>query len=207
MKRETNVGRCRMKDVKDAMIYGDTMTLVDFAFGQHLKARDRDFLWPAELKPSQPIHTWWSWYENMIIIMWRYDVDIGLMSAVRWKMSRMRCHQENQLPMRCQPQASVYQNSKARGLSGCLDPGGGGVCGGGDIDWVGSQGCLRSNIPFLGWVRDQWSGAAATASTYNLYNRLVQPPHTSVTNDREHEQCVSAWGKQATSNTSPLSLP
>ena len=58
--------------------------------------------------------------------------------------------------MRCQPQASVYQNSKARGLSGCLDSGGG-VCGGGDdvdgggdVDWVGSQGCLRSNIPFLG---------------------------------------------------------
>ena len=44
MKRETNVGRCRMKDVKDSMIYGDTMTLADFALGQQLKARDRDFL-------------------------------------------------------------------------------------------------------------------------------------------------------------------
>ena len=67
--------------------YGDTMTLADFALGQQLKAKDRDFLWPAELKPSQPIHTWWSWYDNTMIIMWRYDdVDIG-----RCLLSDERC--------------------------------------------------------------------------------------------------------------------
>ena len=44
MKRETNVGRCRIKDVKDDMIWGydDQGTLADFAFGQRLKAGVRD---------------------------------------------------------------------------------------------------------------------------------------------------------------------
>ena len=44
MKRETNVGRCRIKDVKDDMIWGydDQGTLAHLAFGQRLKAGFRD---------------------------------------------------------------------------------------------------------------------------------------------------------------------
>ena len=165
---------------------------------------------------SKVCHSWYYCRGHSI------SISISKTNVARCQLSEEiwqgweRCHREARRCSCCQWDVTCYpelapsefcssRQQKASRLSDCLDPGGG------DDDWVGKQGRLRSNIPF--WVEcvtnDQEQRLLHTSTcTYSAkYNSHVpaQPAVLAWPMTRSRSgRCRRAWGKQANSNTSSL---